>query len=171
MKLVKGEKLHYRMPTHADGASMWKLVRDSGSLDLNSSYCYILLGEWFSESCRVAEHPQQKHLLGIVTGFRQPSAPETLFVWQIAVDKSYRGQGIAMKLLDELIADPQIRYLEATISPSNLSSCRLFEKWAVSRNASVAVSKGFDETCFPDQCHEREQLYRIGPIKRLATGK
>lgn len=165
----RSNTLYYRSPRREDGASMWSLVRDSGTLDLNSSYCYLVLAEWFSDTCKLAVNmnDQQVHeAVGLVTGFRQPAEQDTLFVWQIAVDKAYRGQGIAMRLLDELTANSEIRYLEATISPSNLSSRRLFEKWANKHKAPIVKSEGFGETCFPDQLHEHEQLYRIGPIER-----
>ncbi|UVI33233.1 diaminobutyrate acetyltransferase [Paenibacillus spongiae] len=141
------------------------MVRDCGTLDLNSPYYYLTMSQWFSETCRLAEDRILKRLIGLLTGFRQPSNPDTLFVWQIAVDKRYQGRGIARKLLDEVTDHPEIRYLEATIAPSNHASRRLFASWASSRGASIVTSPGFDETCFPDGEHEREDLYRIGPIK------
>ncbi|WP_373232898.1 diaminobutyrate acetyltransferase [Cohnella sp.] len=164
--VINVDTLRYRLPGKNDGASMWRMVKESGKLDLNSPYHYLTMSHWFSDSCRLAEDPHNNRLVGMVTGFRQPSHPETLFVWQIAVDDHYRGRGIARRLLDELTANRKIRYVEATISPSNLSSKRLFEKWAAARQASIVISEGFSETCFPGQQHEREDLYRIGPLRQ-----
>jgi len=156
--------LRYRSPDKADGARMWTMVKDSGKLDLNSPYYYLTMSHWFSDSCLIAENPQDNSLVGMVTGFRQPSDPQTLFVWQVAVDEQYRGQGIAITLLDELATKADIQFVEATISPSNLSSKRLFEKWAIAKEAAIVVSEGFSESYFPGQQHEQEDLYRIGPI-------
>lgn len=155
--------LRYRAPKKSDGAQMWRMVKESGKLDLNSPYHYLTMSHWFSDSCRLAEDPLDDQLIGMVTGFRLPAQPETLFVWQIAVDDRYRGRGIAIRLLDELMADSEVNFVEATISPSNHSSKRLFEKWAAARQALIIVSEGFNENCFPEQ-HEREDLYRIGPL-------
>jgi L-2,4-diaminobutyric acid acetyltransferase len=156
--------LRYRSPDKADGARMWTMVKDSGKLDLNSPYYYLTMSHWFSDTCLIAENPQDNSLVGIVTGFRLPADPQTLFVWQVAVDEQYRGQGIAITLLDELAAQADVRFVVATISPSNLSSKRLFEKWAIAKEAAIVVSEGFSECYFPGQQHEQEDLYRIGPI-------
>lgn len=166
-KTIDVTMLRYRPPSKSDGAAIWRMVKDSGKLDLNSSYYYLLMSHWFSDSCRLVEDPRDNHLIGIATGFRQPAHPDTLFVWQIAVDDDYRGRGIATRLLDEQTANPEIQFVEATISPSNRSSKRLFEKWAAARQASLVITEGFNETLFPnhpDQQHEREDLFRIGPL-------
>ena len=39
----------YRKPEAKDGARVWELIGDTGTLDLNSAYCYILLGDYFNE--------------------------------------------------------------------------------------------------------------------------
>ncbi|MCQ6562820.1 diaminobutyrate acetyltransferase [Paenibacillus mendelii] len=157
--------VQYRLPEVSDGAEIWRLVRDSGKLDLNSPYYYLAMTRWFSESCRVAVDPSSGYLVGMVIGFQQPSHPDTLFIWQIAVDKRYQGKGIARTLLDDISRQREIRYLEATISPSNRSSLRLFTGWASSKGSAIKISSGFEEKCFPEGKHEREDLYRIGPLK------
>jgi L-2,4-diaminobutyric acid acetyltransferase len=162
--------LRYRSPEKSDGASMWRMVRESGKLDLNSPYHYLTMSHWFADSCRLAEDVRDNCLVGMVTGFSQPAHPDTLFIWQIAVNEQYRGQGIAKRLLDELTANQEIRFVEATISPSNLPSQRLFRKWAAARQVPIVVSEGFSETYFPDQQHEREDLYRIGPLAKELYG-
>lgn len=156
--------LDIRSPNSLDGAKMWELVRDSKKLDLNSSYFYVAMSHWFSDSCKVAFDAEHNQLIGLVIGFRLPSDKDTLLIWQIAVDEQYRGQSIAMKLLEEVAASSEIRYVEATIAPSNLSSQRLFDKWSASHKTTMMVSDGFGLNCFPNQQHEQENLYRIGPL-------
>lgn len=159
------DKLRYRAPNKADGAKMWEMVRDSGKLDLNSPYFYLAMSHWFSQSCLLVEDIETNRPVGMIIGFRKPSNTNVLFIWQIAVHKRYRGSGIAMKMLNQLAEQPDIQYVEATISPSNYSSRRLFEKWAASRQVDIVQSDCFGEADFPDQRHEQEDLYIIGPLK------
>ncbi|XID94116.1 diaminobutyrate acetyltransferase [Paenibacillaceae bacterium WGS1546] len=154
-----------REPGQADGARIWELARDSGKLDVNSAYFYLAMSRWFSASCRVAINVSDDSVAGFAIGFRQPERQDTLFVWQIAVAERLRGQGIAQKLLDEVTEPEDIRYVEATVSPSNVPSRTMFMKWASSRGLTPGVSPGFDERCFPGERHEREDLYRIGPLR------
>lgn len=160
------DTLRFRAPSKADGAKLWELVRDSGKLDLNSPYFYLAMSHWFSQSCLLVEDIETNRLVGMIIGFRKPSSTSTLFIWQITVHKQYRGSGIALHMLNQLTEQPDIQYVEATISPSNYSSRRLFEKWAASRQVDIVQSACFAETDFPDQRHEQEDLYIIGPLKR-----
>ncbi|TFE23448.1 diaminobutyrate acetyltransferase [Cohnella luojiensis] len=156
--------LVYRIPGQEDGPRIWEMVRDSRNLDLNSSYFYLTMSRWFSLSCRVAVETESNTLIGFVIGFRQPEQPDTLFIWQIAVEARYRGKGIARKLLDEVTGLPDIRFVEATVAPSNIASRSLFLKWAQSHESSAVLCSGFGEDCFPGNEHEREDLFRIGPL-------
>ncbi|WP_391574319.1 diaminobutyrate acetyltransferase [Cohnella sp.] len=158
--------LVYRIPRQEDGPQIWQMVKDSRILDLNSTYFYLTMSRWFSESCRVAVDIESGNLIGFVVAFRQPERPDTLFVWQIAVDARYRGRKIARRLLDEVAGGPEIRFVETTIAPSNFASRSLFLKWALSRESSAVLCSGFgfSEDCFPGNEHEREDLYRIGPL-------
>ncbi|RED89195.1 diaminobutyrate acetyltransferase [Cohnella phaseoli] len=158
--------LVYRIPKQEDGPQIWQMVKDSRILDLNSTYFYLTMSRWFSESCRVAVDAESGNLIGFVIGFLQPERPDTLFIWQIAVDARYRGRKIARKLLDEVAERSDIRFVETTIAPSNFASRSLFLKWALSRESSAVLcsGSGFSEDSFPGNVHEREDLYRIGPL-------
>jgi len=159
----------YRSPNKGDGAKIWSLVKDSGKLDVNSPYFYITMSHWFSDSCMIVEDINSDALIGVVIGFRQPEHCDRLFIWQITVDQDYRGQGIALKLLDELACQSGADYVEATISPSNASSRRLFEKWAAMKKADITKSEGFGIELFPEYAHEKEDLYVIGPLKNIES--
>jgi L-2,4-diaminobutyric acid acetyltransferase len=154
----------------ADAEEMWRLVRDSGRLDPNSAYCYLLLCRYFSETCLVVENGANAgSLLGFVTAFVPPGDAATLFVWQIAVAVEARGQRLATQLLQRLVGLPACSHtvqLEATVSPSNAPSRRLFESFARSLGASceTVVGGGFAASLFPDangSGHEAEPLLRI----------
>lgn len=151
-------------PTVDDGALMWKLVKES-TLDLNSPYKYIMMCEYFQETCVVVKEDEK--LVGFVTGFILPERPDVVFVWQVGVDSSQRGKGLASKMLNELVArlsNGKVRYLEATITPTNIPSQSLFRGLARTHKTECVVSDCFSEDMFPVDGHEAEQTYRIGPF-------
>ncbi|CAM4006951.1 diaminobutyrate acetyltransferase [Cohnella lubricantis] len=158
--------LRFRSPTTEDGKRMWRLAANSGRLDLNSPYAYVMMGKWLSDTCLIAERKEDGREVGFITGFRMPADPQTLFIWQVAVDASCRGRGVALAMLNELTAELDVRYVETTISPGNSASRRLFQKWADSLRTALTVTEGFREDHFPGMDHEREELFRIGPIVR-----
>jgi L-2,4-diaminobutyric acid acetyltransferase len=148
----------------ADGPDLWRLARDSGELDLNSPYSYLLWCRDFSGTSVVAR--AGRTAVGFVTGYRRPDAGEVLFVWQVAVDPAYRGQRIGVRMLDA-IGDAMrrvgCRYMEATVTPDNIASARMFSSFARAHGAPLARTTGFETTQFPDD-HEPEDLIRIGPL-------
>lgn len=155
-----------RRPTMQDGPEMWRLARDSGGLELNTGYMYALMAWRFADTCAVAE--ADGRLVGFVAGFRPPDDPEALFVWQVGVDPGSRGQGLAGRMLDHLVArqDPPVRYLEATVTPGNGPSCALFRSFARRAGAACAESEALRPEHLPEPGHEPEHLFRIGPIPK-----
>ncbi len=149
-----------------DGAGVWRVVRESGVLDVNSSYAYLLFLDHFGHTSVVAEHDGE--VVGFVTGFRPPREPEVIFVWQVAVAESMRGRGLARRLLGELVRLPGsdgVRFMHTTVTPSNEPSQALFRSFARGVGAEVTVSPYFGEDLFPEDGHEPEELYRIGPFE------
>lgn len=158
-------KVLLRQPQVADGTSIWRLVRDTGVLDVNSPYSYLMLCKFFSDTCVVAEHDGQ--IVGFVSAFRLPANQETLFVWQVVVAESQRGNGLGKALLQELIGREvckNVRYLEATVSPSNRLSQALFRGLARDFATCCEVSECFPANLFPEGTHESEMTFRIGPF-------
>ncbi len=152
-------------PTVDDGAAMWRIARDSKVLDLNSSYSYLLWCRDFAGTSVVARDNGEP--VGFVTGYVRPQRPRTLVVWQVAVDRSHRGRGLAGAMLDGLtkrFGDLGVDGLETTIAPSNEASHRLFTSYGERHGAAVEREVLFDGVQFPDG-HEQEVLYRIGPIR------
>ena len=148
----------------ADAAAVCQLVSDSGTLDPNSRYCYLLLCRDFAETCVVAQ--QNDTLVGFVTAYRPPQRPEALFVWQIAIAPAARRQGLGLRMLEHLLSLPGstgVRYMEATVTPSNGASRRLFHKLAERLRVSCHVEPGFTAELLGGG-HEEEELFRIGPL-------
>jgi len=168
----RGMEYFFRAPTVADGAEMWRLTRDSGVLEVNTAYSYLLLGQHFADTCVVAERDGKP--VGFVSAFVSPVAHDTVFVWQVAVAQEDRGQGVGQKLLHHLLARPacrRVRRLEATVTPSNSPSRALFESVARDLDVPFSVFSGFGEDLFPGDGHEKEDLVRIGPLPRAMRGR
>lgn len=154
-----------RPPNTDDGADIWALVKDTNVLDVNSAYSYVMLGEYFSETCVVAE--QRDRLVGFVSAFVPPSQDDTVFVWQVAVSRRASGRGLAKAMLREVLGRPaceDVRYLEATVTPSNKRSAQLFRAFARDLESPCTVAQGFPSAVFPGESHEPERLFRIGPF-------
>ncbi|WP_340381506.1 diaminobutyrate acetyltransferase [Streptomyces sp. SS7] len=154
-------------PSVADGAVLWRIARESGSLDLNSSYSYLLWCRDFAATSAVVR-AEGGEPVGFVTGYVRPADPRTLLVWQVAVDAAHRGRGLAAALLDgltaRLVAERAITAVETTITPDNTASQRLFTSYAARHGAEVRREVLFDAGLFPDGPHDPEVLYRIGPL-------
>lgn len=147
-------------PGIADGADIWRIARDCGTLDLNSSYAYLLWCRDYSATSRVARIDGRP--VGFVIGYPRPSAPGVLLVWQIAVDADQRGRGLAAALLDSVV-EQGFRQVETTITADNRASTALFTSFAKRWGAEIRRQPLFTTELFPDQ-HEPEDLYRIGPL-------
>ena len=160
----------FRKPRVEDGPSIYDLVNRCKPLDVNSRYLYLLQCSHFANTCAVAE--SDGSVQAFVSAYVLPDQPETLFVWQVAVDASLRGQGVAGKLIAELLARPHlddIRYIEATVNPSNNASRSLFASLARKSNCEMTESMFFEAELLSDGtdegAHEAEILLRVGPIK------
>lgn len=166
MKAISG--IQYAMPNADDGVNVWGLISEAGKLDLNSSYCYMMLCDYFKETCVIAK--DEDEVVGFLSALCTPRDEKTLFVWQIAVSGKHRRKGIGRKMLDTLLnreSCRDIRYIETTISPDNLASRRMFAGLAAERLAPCTISSGYKKEMFPeDSQHEPEQLFRIGPLKQ-----
>ncbi|HEX5116486.1 MAG TPA: diaminobutyrate acetyltransferase [Pseudonocardiaceae bacterium] len=158
------DDITFDVPGLPDAAKLWRIAKDSAALDLNSSYAYLLWCRDFADTSVVARY--QGDVIGFVTGYRRPTSMDTLLVWQVAVDDSHRGHGVAARLLDDLLNRlvPQgIRYMETTVTEDNTASNRLFQSLALRRRAGIDRTELFGSADFPDD-HETEFRYRIGPL-------
>lgn len=155
---------HIRRPRRDDAAAIHALIVRAGTLEPNSAYCYLLLADHFASTCVVAEH--EGEIVGAVLGYRPPSRPGSLFVWQVAVDGSMRGRGLGLALLHAFAQTPGsrgARSLLATVAPSNAPSNKLFRAYARSVGATLDVSEGYPASLFPD-AHDDERLITIHPL-------
>ncbi len=159
------QEIILRKPCLADGSAIHALVQRCPPLDLNSSYSYFLLSSHFAHTCVVAERGGE--IEGFLSAYLRPDAPDTLFVWQVAVDESMRGKGVARLMLSSLLSRSEckaVSWLEATVGPTNVASRGLFRTMAHALGVNMAESEFLSEEAFPGQAHEPEYLLRIGPL-------
>jgi len=158
------DEVVFRRPELRDGAAVWRLVEESGVLDRNSPYLYLMWCERFADASIVAEVGGE--LAGFVCGFRPPRDPDVLFVWQVGVSGAHRGLGIGGRMLSALVArEPDLRFVEATVTPSNEPSQRLFRGLARRLDCPCREEPHLRAEDFPSGAdHEPETLFRIGPF-------
>ena len=157
-------------PVSTDGFELNQLIGKSPPLDPNSVYCNLLQCAHFGGTSVCAKLDEQ--LVGFVSGYIIPTRPDTLFIWQVVVAESARGQGLAGRMLDALLERPEcgeVDYIETTITPSNKASQALFNKFAATHGAEPSITAGFDRKLHFKDHHESEELWRIGPFPNPKT--
>lgn len=160
------DPLVLRAPSKSDGASIARLIRSCPPLDINSTYAYLLLSEHFSQSCVLAQ--QGDEVVGFISAYQPPTQPEVLFVWQVAVHPSMRGQRLALRMLEHLLErtySTRIRYVETTVAPDNEASRGMFQRLAERYHTEIEEQPFFQAHHFePSAQAQIEPLLRIGPI-------
>jgi L-2,4-diaminobutyric acid acetyltransferase len=119
----------------------------------------------FDQTSAVAE--TGRDVVGYVSAYIPPHQQDTLFIWQIAVHPIMRGRGLATTMLKNILKRRSLSYIkfvEATITPSNKKSRYLFQGLAEQLKADYKESIFLDSKLFGDSYHEEEKLLRIGPI-------
>jgi L-2,4-diaminobutyric acid acetyltransferase len=150
------------MPQALDGPRVSALVKECPPLDANSAYCNLLQCTHFADSCMVAE--RQDRLVGWMSGYRLPSAPEQFFVWQVAIHSSSRGAGLASRMLAEMLdraAMAGVDTLLATITERNTASWQLFSAFARRLGVEMTRRPMFDGQAHFADLHETEHLVSI----------
>ncbi len=153
-----------------DAVGAYALIERAGTLELNTGYCYLLFCDHFSDTTIVAEAADR--IVGVVIGYRPPSRPDAIFVWQVGVDPELRGAGLGQALLAAFVRTPGAagaRFLEATVTPSNAASRALFRAFARTHDAAVDERAGYAAALMPGE-HEPELLLRIGPLTTVEDG-
>ena len=154
-----------RLPTLEDGMSVFRLIQNCPPLDTNSSYCNLLQCGHFSTTSVAAN--MDDALVGFISGYLVPERPDTLFIWQVAVDERARGQGLASQMLSHILKRPfcqGVRYLETTITEDNQPSWGLFKTLSKHLDTEFHFAPWLDKQTHFDGQHDSESLFRIGPF-------
>ncbi len=145
------------------------LVANRPYVGLNSRYTYLLLARDFSDSCMVAEF--DKKIVAFSSGYVPPGRPDTFFSWEVVVEEKYRGNGLQKKLLLKQISQKAVKFLEATVNPSNEASKRNYEEIAKMLQTTCKEALLFGEADFEHDGQEAEFLLTIGPFTQSAAKK
>lgn len=153
-----------RKPTLTDGSAVHALIARCAPLDTNSMYCNLLQCFHFADTAILAEQNQQP--VGFISGYLLPQQQNTLFVWQVAVDKVARGQGLASRMLQGLIKQQGggVNHLHTTITKANEASWNTFRRLARELDAPFNSHELFDKDKHLGGEHDTEFLIDIGPF-------
>lgn len=163
---TSNDSITFTKPKTSDSIAMWELVKQS-TLDNNSPYSYLMMCEFFSDTCVITKVNDE--VIGFITAFIPPKKQNVIFIWQVGVSSTQRGKQIASKMIYELLsreASKHVRYIEATVTPSNIASQALFNGLARKLNTNVTTKVLFPKELFPQTSHEEEVNFRIGPIHK-----
>lgn len=159
-------QIAFRKPQRRDGSTLWELIRTCKPLDENSTYAYLLLCEHFPETCVIAE--LEGRVVGFISGYRPPTRPDAIFVWQVAVHPDARGRRLGLRMLQELVNRPACEgatRMETTVTPSNEASLRMFQSFARSIAAELKSEDYFTVEDLGETGHEPERLITISPLQ------
>lgn len=146
------------------------LVEISPPLDANSAYCNLLQASYFSDTSIIADLDGE--LFGFITGFRDPSDPSTLFVWQVAVAPAARGMGLANSMLNSLVQrliPDGVRFIQTTITEDNKASWALFEGFARKQSVELEHEPHFSAVEHFRGLHATEHRLTIGPLAEIGA--
>ncbi|HAS6951981.1 TPA: diaminobutyrate acetyltransferase [Vibrio parahaemolyticus] len=159
------KKWIFREPKISDGDGIYSLIADCPPLDMNSSYCNFLQSTHFSKTSILVEH--KGDIAGFISGYQKPDEQDVLFIWQVAVSPRFRGNGLAFRMLKELLEREvlsEVKSVETTITEDNQASWALFKKLDAMNGNHGQVSTFLDEKAHFKGKHDTEFLYRI-PLK------
>lgn len=158
-----------RQPRSEDGPRVWRLIAETDSLDDNSIYCNLLQCTHFAGTCALAEIDGE--IVGWVSAYIPPEQPDTCFVWQVCVASAARGQGLARRLVEAVLARPackNVTALQSTITDANAASWALFGSVAKGLGADLERAPHFTREDHLAGRQDTEFLVTIGPFARAA---
>lgn len=156
-----------RKPESHDGNRVHKLILECPPLEGNSVYCNLLQCTHFADTCVVAERDGE--LVGFVAAYIPPRQPNVLFLWQVAVHESVRGEGLAPRMLADILKRDEcenVQFMETTITPDNDDAWRMFRSFAYERRIPTEEFILFDGRIHFAGEHKDEHLLRMGPFNR-----
>lgn len=160
----KDSKIKITFPTKKNGSAVAKLIRCCPPLDLNSTYHYLIQSHYFNQTCSVAF--QGEKVIAFVSGFINPANKNCLFIWQVAIDESFRGKGLGIELIEFLLdQNKDVNTIETSITKNNIASRRMFQKIVKKYEATMYEEILFDKHEDFSNEHESEILVTISQIK------
>ena len=110
-------------------------------------------------------------IAGWISAYRPPAKPDRLFIWQVAVDASARGEGLGGRMIEALLARPAVAdatLLTTTVTGDNKASWGLFEGFARRRGLELKRTRRFLREAHFAGAHDTEWEAEIGPLPAAA---
>lgn len=149
--------IYIQKPTIKYAKDIYNLVKNSPPLDINSPYSYALVCDYFADTSAIAL--KEAELIGFISGFLHQKN-DSLFIWQVCVKESARGEGAAKSMLRAILQNnPHVKSIETTINPGNKPSLALFKSVAKEFGASLKKEEIFMKSSDFDESHEDEVRY------------
>lgn len=107
-------------------------------------------------------------MAGFISAYILPGRPDTLFIWQVAVGEDHRGQGLAKRMVRDILSRPackDVKFIETTITDDNDASWAMFKGIAKMLDAPHKADVFFDKDRHFQGAHDSEQLLVIGPFE------
>jgi L-2,4-diaminobutyric acid acetyltransferase len=165
IEVYSKQNIQIKNPDSDYGYQISELIKNSPPLDLNSTYLYFIQSHYFNKTCAIAVNEIDR-VIGFVSGFQDPRKKDTLFIWQVAISKDARGNGLASKLIHFILQEhPHMQFIETTITKDNTSSISLFNKISQELNTNIIEEPFLDKSKHFLNQHDSENLFRIGPFK------
>ena len=159
-----------RAPTLSDGKAIHDLIAACPPLDRNSLYCNLLQCSHFADTCVLAE--VRGKAVGWVSAYVLPAKPDHLFVWQVAVHPSARGQHLAQTMIAEILRRAVcsgITHINTSITEKNVASWRTFSRLSGALRTVLESQPWLrEETHFAGR-HPTEHDVVIGPFAAAQT--
>ena len=155
----------FRHPRVEDGDAIWKLIKHSPPLDLNSRYNYLILCKHFRETCVIGEN--DKGIVSFLSAYKPPGRSDVLFIWQVVVARHQQEKGVASAMIKYLLSEEYLKdvtYLETSVTPPNRKSLALFKSIAGYLNTTIEKQEFLKGEDFGANEHPPEILLRIGPF-------
>lgn len=161
------DQIVLREPRTEDGPAVTGLIAACPPLDQNSAYCNLLQCSHFAGTSIVAERDGK--IVGWISAYQPPNAPNEIFIWQVAVHESARGLGLGKKMLNGLLARPAFKdaqVLTTTVTEDNEASMAMFTSFARSHKAVLQRRAHFERDAHFAGAHDTEFLLSIEPLTR-----
>jgi len=160
----KNNKIKITFPTKKNGSAVAKLIQRCPPLDLNSTYHYLIQSHYFDRTCAIALEGNK--VVAFVSGFIKPKNKNCLFIWQVAIDGNYRGNGFGIELIEFLLdQNKDVNTIETSITKNNIASRKMFQKIVTKYETTMSEETLFGKKEDFSYEHESEMLITIGPIK------
>lgn len=105
--------------------------------------------------------------MGWISGYRIPTEPQTLFVWQVAVAREARGHKLGKRMIKKLVSRKtlnDVTHIKTTITRDNAASWGLFNSVASELGAELSSAPHFNREEHFGGAHETEHMVTIGPF-------